>query len=154
MKKVIISPFSRALRNGKINPKNYPSWPDVVTSLNALDVHTIQIGERGEPPLPVTESRVGSSFAEVRELVRTCDTWVSVDNFMGHLGSYLKKKGVVIFGKSDPLLFGYPTNVNLLKARGYLRPDQWRWWEDVSYSPEVFVPPAVVVTAVMKILSV
>jgi hypothetical protein len=60
--------------------------------------------------------------------------------------------GVVIWGKSDPLLFGYPENVNLLKDRKYLRARQFYIWDDEPFDPEVFVEPAEVVKAVKKLL--
>ena len=79
------------------------------------------------------------------DLVNWCDVWISIDTFLPHLIKWHKlKPGIVIWGKSDPLIFGYSTNTNLLKDRKYLRTEQFRWWFDEKHDPEVFVSPVVV----------
>ena len=48
---IIISPYSRKLRNGKTNPKNFPHWEKLVKLLKE-DGHTIiQVGVKGEKEL-------------------------------------------------------------------------------------------------------
>jgi len=31
---ILISPYSKKLTNGKVNPKNYPYWKEVIAGIN------------------------------------------------------------------------------------------------------------------------
>lgn len=152
-KSVIISPYSRGMRNGRENPKNYPYWPEVIRMLRQNGLKTIQVGGSGEAKLDCDDFQFNLPLAELTKLLLNCDTWISVDNFFNHFATYHKKRGVVIFGKSDPKLFGYPQNINLLKDRKYLRQHQWEIWEAEVFDASVFVTPFEVTTAIFQILS-
>jgi ADP-heptose:LPS heptosyltransferase len=146
---ILISPFSKALRNGGNNPKNYPSWKEVLKGLNGQEV--IQIGVDGEKQL-TKDFRKNLPFKEIEKLIQECDVWVSVDNFLPHMAHYLKKPGVVLFGQSDPNIYGYLENSNLLKDRKYLRPDQFLMWEQSEYIKEAFVKPEVVLESIRDLV--
>ena len=45
---IIISPYSKALFNGKQNPKNYPYWKELIEQ---IDEPIIQVGIEGEKQL-------------------------------------------------------------------------------------------------------
>ena len=47
-KTIILAPYSRNLRNGKRNPKNYPFFKELVEELKKLGHTIIQIGIEGE----------------------------------------------------------------------------------------------------------
>lgn len=155
MKKIIISPRSRALRNGKTNPKNYPWWKEVVAVLQQNDIYVIQIGEtrQNEESIGANEIILDLSLNELKLKVEECGVWASVDNFFPHLCSFTSKRGVVAFSLSDPLIFGYPNNINLLKDRKFLRNDQFGIWENVEYNEKAFVSPDVVVDSIKKLFS-
>ena len=151
---VIISPWSRPNRNGTRNAKNYHQW-QVVSSLLAKDVDVIQVGVQGEQKLEGCEQKFDLTLRELRALQESAAAWASVDNFYPHfVASELgpKHPGVVIWGRSDPSIFGYPWNVNLLLDAKNLRPNQYEWWESEPHDPGVFVPPNVVVVSVMKLI--
>lgn len=156
--KVIIAPFSAKLRTVPVNPKNYPVrfWAQVLTRLTALDIDVIQIGVTGEPRLQgVTQFVTNWPLDKLVELMRRCDTFISVDSFFPHLCHlHGLKSGVVIWGQSDPLIFGHPENTNLLKDRKHLRALQFQHWEDVVYDESVFVLPDEVVNAVLAKLAI
>ena len=136
---IIISPYSQKMRNGKRNPKNYPWFAELVAKLNQK---CIQIGVLGEEPVKGTECVFNANFDVLKQLVNDSKTWISVDNFFPHFCHCEKlKSGIVIFSRSDPNIFSYPENINLLKDRKYLRPDQWGIWESVEFNKEVFVSP-------------
>ena len=42
---IIISPYSKPLRNGLNNPKNYPYWKELISLINE---EIIQVGVDGE----------------------------------------------------------------------------------------------------------
>lgn len=119
------------------NAKSYPHWEQFLVLVRDHEVKRIEgmLKER-----------------EIIDLVNWCDVWVSIDSFLPHLVAYHKlKRGVVVWGKSDPLIFGYPTNVNLLKGREHLRAGQFRHWSEEPYNPSVFVSPETVFQMVEKI---
>ena len=107
------------------NAKSYPYWEEFLVLAKEHEIKEIK-GILSEK--------------EIIDLVNWCDIWITIDTFLPHLCAYNKlKKGIVIWGKSDPLLFGYPQNINLLKDRKYLRPDQFTFWTGVKNEPGSFV---------------
>ena len=147
---ILLFPWAKKLRNGKTNPKNYPFWKDVVKLLSHK-YHLVQCGVEGEEQL-VPDFRKNLKLKQMDELMDQCQTWVSVDSFGQHLGWDRNKKGVAIWGQSDPLIFGHPENINLLKNRSFLREQQFWWWEQCEYKLDAFVGPAAVVNAVKTLL--
>lgn len=150
--KIVISPYSRKLRGKETpNPKNYPYWKEVVKGLKEKDFYIVQVGVEGEEQIEgVDEFIKNSSLDDLKILVNDCFIWISVDNFFGHLGNLLKKQGIVLFGKSDPEIFGHPSNINLLKDRSYLRKLQFDIWEAEPYDKDCFVNPEVVIETVLR----
>jgi ADP-heptose:LPS heptosyltransferase len=144
--KILIFPWAKTMRNGKKHPKNYPYWPELINMLTA-DGHTIiQVGGGGEEQL-VPDFRPGLPYGELIRLVHECDTWIGVDSFGQHLGWSVGRRGIAIFGQSDPNIFGHPENVNLLKDRANLRERQFWLWEQCEANDSVWVTPEEVVTA-------
>jgi len=144
--RIVIQPFARRLRDGKYNAKNYPFWGAVVKLLDEAGYYVTQVGVKDEEQL-VPDFRINVPYVELQKLVQEYDTFISGDSFLQHLGWSTGKKGIVLWGKSDPLIFGHPENVNILKSRENLRPDQFGIWEGVKYDPKVFVEPEVVMEA-------
>jgi len=137
---IIISPWSQKLKNGKNNPKNYPYWKELVS---LIDEPIIQIGVTGEESL-VDDCRFDLNMKELEKLVFECRTWIGVDSFFQHFCWDLGKPGIVIWGQSDPNIFGHSENINLLKDRKYLREKQFWLWEQAEYKEEAFVSPEIV----------
>lgn len=154
MKTVVISPFAQALRNGKENPKNFPYWKELVALLVESNIKVIQIGSSKDNKIPgITDFRQNLKLSQIRELLKECDTWISVDSFLQHLNSnYERKQGVVIFSQSNPDIFGYKENINLLKHRKYLREKQFWLWEQCEFDADAFVSAETVHATVLKVL--
>lgn len=138
---IIISPYSKALRNNKTNPKNYPYWKELI---RLIKEPIVQVGIEGEEQL-VEDFRKNLSLSELRLLVNKCKTWISCDSFFQHLGWDCKKYGIVLWSVSDPLIFGHPENINLLKDRNNLVQNQFLWWEQTEYDANKFVSPEMVI---------
>jgi ADP-heptose:LPS heptosyltransferase len=138
---IIIAPYAQKLRNGQNNPKNYPWWPELISMINEP---IIQVGIEGETLL-VDDFRKNLSIQDLTKLILECRTWISVDSFFQHLAWDIGKSGVVLWGQSDPLIFGHPENTNLLKDRKYLREKQFWWWEQCEYNAEAFAKPEEIV---------
>ena len=140
---IIIHPFAKKLVNGKENPKNYPYWEELIQKISK-SIHIVQIGVEGEKQL-VPDFRRNLSIFELRQLIAKCDTWIGVDSFFQHLAWEQGKEGVVLWSVSDPLIFGHPENINLLKNRDYLAPNQFLWWDFTPHNPDAFVKPEEVI---------
>ena len=139
---IIISPYSKALLSGKQNPKNYPYWKELI---EMIDEPIIQVGIEGEKQL-VPDFRKNLPIATLRELLGQCRTWVSCDSFFHHLAWDEGVPGIVLWSVSDPLIYGHPENVNLLKDRSHLVDNQFLWWEFVEHKNERFVKPKEIIT--------
>jgi len=134
------------MRNGARHPKNYPYWEEV---LRQIKEPVVQVGVEGETQL-LPDFRKNLSLPQLAELVNECKTWMSCDSFFQHFCWDLGKPGIVVFGQSDPNIFGHPENINLLKDRKYLREKQFWIWEQAEYIEDAFVGPDVVVEALRK----
>jgi hypothetical protein len=141
---ILISPYAQRLKSGNINPKNYPYWQELIS---IIDEPIIQVGIEGEQQL-VADFRKNLSIDALRQLIRECKTWVSCDSFIQHLAWDEGKKGIVLWSVSDPLIFGHPENVNLIKSRDHLSSNQFLWWEYVPHRSDVFVEPEIVAKAI------
>jgi ADP-heptose:LPS heptosyltransferase len=139
MAKILISPYSRPLKSGKLNPKNYPYWNQLIALIKDNN-NIIQIGLSGEEKL-VDDCMFNLSAIEIEKLVKECNFFISVDSFLPHLAHYLGKNGIVIFSQSDPNIFGYKENVNIIKDRSYLRPNQFSTWEESVYDKSAYKSP-------------
>ena len=134
---IIIAPYAQKLRTGKLNPKNYPYWEELIGNINEP---IIQVGIDGEKQL-VPDFRKNSPIIELRKLIQECRIWIGVDSFFQHLAWDEGKKGIVLWGPSDPLIFGHPENINLLKDRSHLVANQFIWWEATEHRNDRFVKP-------------
>lgn len=146
---ILLSPWARNTTDGKPSPKNYPYWDEVVPSLVKTGVEVVQVSCSGEPSIGAPKRVDDLSLGAVEKMIRECKVWVSVDNFWHHMAWTLGKPGIAIFGSSDPVIFGHPENMNLLKDRRFLRTRQFGLWSQEKVNHEVFVGPAVVVNAVL-----
>jgi ADP-heptose:LPS heptosyltransferase len=151
--KILLSLSSRKLRSEKTNPKNYPYADELIKLLKKEKIYTIQVRTTEDRPLSVDEILTDIDIGALAEVIQTCDTFVSVDNFIQHYAAFLGKRGVVIFGQSDPVIFGHPKNKNLLKDKRYLRANQFGTWEEAECNKEAFVTAREVMAAILEILS-
>ena len=134
---IVIQPFSRALNNGKQNPKNYPYWQELI---KLIDEPIVQIGLDGEHQL-TEDFRTNLSISDLKGLIHECRTWIGVDSFFQHLCWANGKQGIVLWSVSDPLIFGHSENINLLKNRNSLAANQFLWWENTEHNSDHFVKP-------------
>lgn len=152
MKKIIISPFSQKLRSGKQNPKDYPFWDHVISSLQEFKEYYItQIGRSDETKLNhIDDVKFNLNFKDLKQLILEHDFWISVDNFLPHFCNTFNSRGIVLFSQSDPNIFGYKQNINLLKDRKYLRTNQFNSWDECDYITDAFISPLIVTAAIIN----
>ena len=140
--RILISPFSKKMRfdkTGKPNPKDYPYWSELIDMLKEDGYYIVQVGIKGEDEFnKADEVHFNLSLDKLEDVAKSCDIRISVDNFFHHFCAWKKMKCLVIFSQSDPLIFGHPTNINMLKSRRWLRKNQTHWWEQCDYRAEAF----------------
>lgn len=166
---IIVAPYSKHRTDGKPNAKNYPWWTEVLTEL-AKEHAVTQLVYGDEPrievdaetlisqaafvgsPLPGISHMHNAPLPYVEKFVSSCDMFMCVDNFLQHMGHWLGKRGVVLYGPSDPTLFGYKENLNLYADRKYFRPFQFQTWQEWDFTPDAFVKPEQVVIETRKFI--
>jgi len=76
----------------------------------------IQIGLRTEPLLKNVINMVNLTTRQIFPLMKYCKTFIVIDSFLGHLSAAFEKKGIVLWGGTDPKKLGYSHNINLEKV--------------------------------------
>lgn len=154
--KIAIAPYAAKLPTGLRNAKNYPWWPELVALLNAQGHEVVQLGITGEDRIEgVGQFIQGFPLEKLIDVIRSCATWISVDSWLSHFCATMRlQPGIVIWAQSNPRIWGYHHNTNLLKSKEYLRPFQYAPWYDVPYNEDAFVSPEVVVEAVNERLRI
>jgi ADP-heptose:LPS heptosyltransferase len=135
---IIIAPFAKMLRNGNKNPKNYPYWKELVSM---VDEHIIQVGVDGEEQL-VDDFRKNLKLNDLKELILESRRWISVDSFFQHFCWDVGVPGIVLWGQSNPYIFGHKENINLFKDESYFLQNQFVTWEMIPYRADCFVNPS------------
>ncbi len=156
--KILISPWSCKLPGGKTNAKNYPYWDHVIDLVRKYTDHAkenlevFQIAANADEPHIKADRRInGASHDQLYALAKDCDAWASVDNFFHHFAAARKlKAGTVVWTRSDPKIYGYAWNRNLIKGRKYLC-HQFAMWKDIEVDEDSFVPPHLVANAILGI---
>ena len=146
---IVISPWSRSFEE-TLNAKNYPYWQEVVDGIKQRNIEIVQVGVAGEEKLKnVDRYEFNQPFEHLEKLLQICDIWIGIDNFFQHFNHATKqKRGIVLWGKSNPKIFGYSYNLNLLRAERFLRHDQFGLWQTEKYVPEAFVRSTLVLSCV------
>ena len=141
---IILSPWAKALLSNKPNPKSPPLiwWRKLI---KLIDEPLVQIGIKGEVQL-VPDFRRDLSISALCDLLQECRTFIAVDSFFQHLAWDQNKPGIVIWGQSNPNIYGHDIHTNLLKGAEYLMKDQFLMWELIPYREDCFVTPEEVVT--------
>lgn len=150
--KILVHCWAQKMReNAKspVNPKNYPYWKELIEILQQ-NGHTItQLGLDYEVKL-VEDFRT-LNYQQLKEILKEYDTWIAIDSFLPHLAWIQKVPGIVLFGPSNPSIFGHTQNINLYKNKKHFRPDQFGIWEECDYNKNAFVKPDEVIKALKKL---
>ncbi len=140
---IIISPWAKELISKNPNPKS-PSLMWWKTLVSKITEPIVQIGVTGEKQL-VSDFRLNLSMNQLISLLDECRTFITIDSFFQHLAWDQNKPGIVIWGQSNPKIYGHDIHTNLLKGKEYLMPDQFLTWELVKYRDDCFVEPQEVI---------
>lgn len=156
-KNILISPYSNILPNGQESPKNWSkeNWIELVNKIKEnSDYNILQIGTFQEEQIKGTDIIFRNRpFEEVKKLIQNSRVILSVDNFLPHFCKTFNKKCIVIWGPSNPKIFGYKENINLQGDSKYMRRDQfWKWDQCESIDLRVFPSVEQVYNEIIKFL--
>ena len=97
--------------------KKFKLWEDSkweeLKKILIKDEHEVEI---------ITEDK-GLTYKEIAKKIKICKTFITVDSFAGHLGNAVSKRGIVLFGGTDPKIFGHKNNINI--CSGVYQDKQW-----------------------------
>lgn len=89
-------------------------WESLVKRIKSSGYKVLQVGGANDVPIQACDMKMlGVNYRLTMAILSECKTWVSVDTFLGHAGHAVKKPGVVLFGPTDPKIFGHDMNVNI-----------------------------------------
>lgn len=147
---ILFAPFAARCHslNGNPSPKDYPFAKELCRLLENND-EIIQVGGDTDEQI-AKDFRKNLSFREVGNLIRESKTGICVDSYLQHYYWFLNRKAIVLWGISDPIIFGHKMHLNLLKDRKYLRPNQFDLYYSNEYNTEAFVAPNEVMKALRE----
>jgi len=116
--------------------------------LALISEEVVQVGVDGEEQI-TQQFLKNLPIARLRELIAECRIWIGCDSFFQHLAWDCNKPGVVLWSVSDPLIYGHPENINLLKDRSYLAQNQFLWWDFTEYNSDAFLKPEEVIKYIL-----
>lgn len=151
MAKILIQPYA-AILEGKIgqNPKDWPFFNELIALFPEHKFYQI-----GSEKLPLVGAELITTDRKgVIDLVNECDAWISVDSWLQHVATLTcKKKGIVIFTRSSPKLYGHEQNINLFKSEMYFKIDQFSLWHLSERTEAAFVSVDVVAKELKALLA-
>jgi len=96
-------------------------WEKLVVDLRKSGCLVWQVGITGEEKIDGCDSYLFDlDYRNVIAILDKCVTWISVDSFLNHAGHAIGKPGVVLFGPTDPKIFGHDSNLNIYHSNSCL----------------------------------
>lgn len=110
-------------------------WIELVRTINKMGLKVYQVGGAKDDKVEgCSKYFLGTDYRLSLALVERCQTWISIDTFLQHGGTAVGKPGVVLFGSTNPKIFGHDLNVNIYKPEVcntvdclHGNTDQWQW---------------------------
>lgn len=148
--KIFLAPFTNKRIDGKPHAKEYPFWEELLNLITIQD-EVYQYVMPGDKEL-VKSVIPHVPFKDFFNIVKEMDTFLCVDSYLPHFMNchFPDKRGFVLFGPSDPTIWGYQQNFNLTNGRSFWRPNQFETWNQWEANPESHVNPLDVYSAITK----
>jgi len=115
----LIVPYSAVTAHGKIS--TYKDWEDekwraLIRALKERGYQVNQLGVKGQETDLGTDQFLTTHILDAIALVKHASLVISVDTWAGHAAHAFGTKAIILFGSTNPALFGYPTNINICKG--------------------------------------
>jgi len=91
------------------------SWQTLVQ--NCPEYTFVQVGDRVEPPVSGAVDLRGLPLREAFATIKHCSALVGLESAFAHAAAALGVPAVVLFGPSNPEVWGHPTAINLYARR-------------------------------------
>jgi ADP-heptose:LPS heptosyltransferase len=117
---IVIAPGSASPRK----EWSHENWAALCRRLRAADFFVIQVGEARQRHVRLAYSLLG--LTEPRQIfgvLRRADLIVTVDNFLMHAAHHLNLPAVVLWGPTEPEVYGYPEQCHLSSRNSCPKPD-------------------------------
>jgi ADP-heptose:LPS heptosyltransferase len=89
-------------------------WVSLVSEIQKKGIEVYQVGGQGDKGVPgCNRYFLGQDYRFSVALLEQSKGLISVDNFMQHAAFAIGKPAVILFGATDPSIFGHETNVNI-----------------------------------------
>lgn len=134
--------------------KEYPlaQWQVVVDALRA-DAVVLELAQDASPLRGTEVIRPWPGLRQSAALMRRCDCVVGIDSFPAHLAAAVGTQAVVLFGPTNPEVWGHPTSQCLRKSRCPVCANTPRLRECGRRRCMEEIPPELVVERVRRVLA-
>ena len=88
-------------------------WVELVERLNKKGISLIQLGSKYDKEIPGARKVQCENFIDLMYILQQSKLHVSNEGGLIHLAHGVGTKSVSLFGPTDPILYGYPDNINL-----------------------------------------
>lgn len=109
-KNVVIAP-------GSVSPRKewrHSHWEELSLRLRQAGFFTILVGSANQRYVHHTYSILGlTQPGQVFSILRRADLVITVDCFIMHASHYVKKPAIVLWGPTQPEIYGYPGQIHL-----------------------------------------
>jgi hypothetical protein len=141
-------------RRTPLPEKEYPlaHWQAVVDALRA-DGALLEFSSDGSPLRGTEVIQPWPSLRQAAALMRRCDCAISIDSFQAHLAAAVGTPAVVLFGPTNPAVWGHPTSHCLRTSRCPVCADTPRLRECARRRCMEEIPPELVVERVRLALA-
>jgi len=116
---VLIQGFGSNVRGAGTQMTNVKDWVmDGWVDLVKRGKHIfdfVQVGGDGEPKIDGVDMNVCGqmSWRQSFALINECFSFVAIDSFLQHAALAFGKKGIVLFGRSNPIILGHEFHINI-----------------------------------------
>jgi hypothetical protein len=133
--------------------KTYPFWNILIDNLKEAGYKVVQFKFKNEPSYNNVDEVITPSFPTIVELLKDPDSYlISNDSFIPHLlNVYLPtKKNFVLFGCTNPDIYGYSQNINILKSKSFLVENQFTVLKDLQPNKNMWIEPIFILEIIEK----
>jgi ADP-heptose:LPS heptosyltransferase len=89
-------------------------WIEVIEKCKN-DFTFIQVGGGGEQPIPNAHLNIcgRTTWRQTFAIISECFTFIAIDSFLQHASLAFDKRGIVLFGRSNPVTLGHEFHYNI-----------------------------------------
>lgn len=106
-----------------------PSWTTLCSELRSQGHQVVQLGVKGEKKIQGVSFIEATTLSDLVFLLGHSRLHIDGEGGLVHLAHSVGTKSVVLFGATDPKVYGYPTNVNI-----YADKCPSCWWQKAQWS--------------------